>query len=157
MNRCEGVIEGRSDGPEEEGPLEEAPAEEDAGGTSTEDKSGGIMVEEVRDEEVWEEKGAGEEMVLERGCLKVVGAGGAVDEVGGEGGDRVGRVERTEGSGATIPLEVKHPLPTLLAQISQQQPLLQCAHSQHELVLVALLGFQTKALMVALPLATALQ
>ncbi|MQM03586.1 hypothetical protein Taro_036373 [Colocasia esculenta] len=91
--RDAGVMEGRSDGPEEEkeGPLEEAPAEEAVEGTSTEDKGGGIMVEEVGDGGVWEGKGAGEEIVLERGRLKVRGAGGAVDEVGGEGRAGVGR------------------------------------------------------------------
>ncbi|MQL71378.1 hypothetical protein Taro_003696 [Colocasia esculenta] len=80
---------GGSLGPEEEGPDEEAPAKEDPGRTSTEEEGKGV-VEEV--------KGVGEEICRERGLLGTGGARGAVDEVGGEGGAGVGRVE---GSGTT--------------------------------------------------------
>ncbi|MQL75307.1 hypothetical protein Taro_007666 [Colocasia esculenta] len=40
-------------------------------------------------------------MFLGRGCLKVVGVGGAVEDDGGEGGTGVGREEELGGSGAT--------------------------------------------------------
>ncbi|MQM07164.1 hypothetical protein Taro_040001 [Colocasia esculenta] len=82
------MVEG-SLGLEEEGPDEEAPAKEDPGRTSTVEE-GKEVVEEV--------KGVGEEIFRERGLLGTGGAGGAVDEEGGEGGAGVGRVE---GSGTT--------------------------------------------------------
>ncbi|MQL85125.1 hypothetical protein Taro_017645 [Colocasia esculenta] len=75
------------DGPADEGPEEEALSEEDEAGGALEG-GGGMKVEEAREEEDCVGNGVGEEMFLGRGCLKVTGAGGAVEEDGGEGGKK---------------------------------------------------------------------
>ncbi|MQL98556.1 hypothetical protein Taro_031272, partial [Colocasia esculenta] len=56
----------------------------------------------IGDEYGSEGKGAGDEKVLGAGCLKVGGAGGAVEEEGGEGGSGVARDEDSWASGAVV-------------------------------------------------------